>query len=47
VAPSSTAATTSPAPSWQSPAQQAAAAPVDRSFDDEDGDELDIPDFLK
>ena len=47
VTPASTAATTSPAPSWQSPAQQAAAAPVDRSFDDEDGDELDIPDFLK
>ncbi len=43
----STATATSPAPSWQSPAQQPATAPIDRSFDDEDGDELDIPDFLK
>jgi cell division protein FtsZ len=35
------------APSWQQPAQQPTTAPIDRSFDDEDGEELDIPDFLK
>jgi cell division protein FtsZ len=37
----------SSASNWQPTAQEPVAAPIARSFDDEDSDELDIPDFLK
>jgi len=40
-------ATAGSAPNWQSTAPQTAPLNTDRSFTDEDGDELDIPDFLK
>eukprot|EP01031_Cornospumella_fuschlensis_P052818 gene52818-64540_t len=39
-------ATAGSAPSWQSTAAQTAPMSRDGSFGDEDGDELDIPDFL-
>jgi len=36
----------SPAPAWTA-SEPPATAPVDRTFDDDDNDDLDIPDFLK
>jgi cell division protein FtsZ len=35
------------APSWSAQAEPPATAPIDRTFDDDDADDLDIPDFLK
>jgi hypothetical protein len=39
-------AATSEAPTWAEP-EQPATAPIDRTFDDDADDELDVPDFLK
>lgn len=36
-----------PAESWSAPVEPPTAAPVDRTFDDDSDDDLDIPDFLK
>jgi len=35
------------APAWSAQAEPPATAPIDRTFDDDDSDDLDIPDFLK
>ncbi|HEY5320916.1 MAG TPA: cell division protein FtsZ, partial [Galbitalea sp.] len=39
-------ATAPDSPSWTEP-EQPATAPIDRTFDDDADDELDVPDFLK
>jgi len=35
------------APAWSAQVEPPATAPIDRTFDDDDSDDLDIPDFLK